>query len=1187
MNKILFITFFSFFISCFTASAQMEFVENKGQWNNHINFRGDFSTGTFFLENNGFTVLMHNPEDIQRVSDLSHGKKVSTNEPFNFRSFAYKVKFVGGAIKPQQIPEKAINSYNNYFVGNDKSKWASECKIFHAVTYKNVYPNIDVRYYSEGSKLKYDFIVYPGGNPDLIAINYAGPKLSLKNKELIISTSVGDVKELSPYSYQPSINGQSEVKCDYVLRDNIVTFKIKNYDPKTTLIIDPSIIFSSFTGSTADNWGYTATPGPDGSFFAAGIVFIAPGTSYPVSAGAFQTQFGGGVGEDQLGGYDIAIFKFSPNGANRVYATYLGGSGNEQPHSMITDADGNLIVAGRTSSTDYPVTRGVIGSGGNIDIVITKFNSSGSALIGSIKMGGSEDDGVNIRPKYRGRLGREGLRLNYGDDARSEVILDKNNNIILASVTQSRNFPVQGSSIQNTFGGGLQDGVILKFNPNLSTLIFSTFFGGSGDDACFVAGINPLNDELYIGGGTTSTDLPGDKTGVLQPSYQGGPADGFITAVSANGSGIIKTTYQGTSGTDIVYGLKFDKYGFPYTMGTTSSNWPIQNAAFSQPGGKQFITKLKQDLSGYVYSTVFGTNSTDPNISPVAFLVDRCQNVYVSGWGGGLNNIQGYNAGSTTGLSEVDPLSGIYPPDGADFYFFVLKKDATAQLFGSHYGQFGGLGDHVDGGTSRFDENGVIYMAMCANCGRDVPFPTTSGSWSTQNGSSACNEAAVKIELNFAGIGSGIQTSINSVIGSTKGCVPINVKFTDTLQMGQTFYWSFGDGSFDTTSSFSVNHDYLQVGSYNVRLIAEDSMSCNIRDTAYVTIFAGNKKVRPDFTFHKTSPCESLGMVFTNTSTASSGAFGTKSFVWDYGDGSPLDTTSFNTPRTHMYPGPGTYFVTLKAIDSLFCNTPVDTIKRVSLNSTVKAIFSTPPLGCLPYNAKFKNESLAGTDFIWDFGDGTTSTEYEPIHLYTNAGTYNVRLIAKDTNTCNKVDTSAYFTIKLYNSPDAIISNWQPNPPVSNTPVRFTNGSIGASSYLWNFGDGDDSREVNPTHQYNESGRFKAQLIAFNDAGCPDTAYVNVNIIITPLLDVPNAFTPGKFGENSVINVKGYGIQRIDWKIYNRWGQLVFETDNRKRGWDGTYLGKAQPMDVYVYTLSVEFFDGKKLTKTGDITLLR
>jgi gliding motility-associated-like protein len=92
---------------------------------------------------------------------------------------------------------------------------------------------------------------------------------------------------------------------------------------------------------------------------------------------------------------------------------------------------------------------------------------------------------------------------------------------------------------------------------------------------------------------------------------------------------------------------------------------------------------------------------------------------------------------------------------------------------------------------------------------------------------------------------------------------------------------------------------------------------------------------------------------------------------------------------------------------------------------------------------------------------------------------------------------------------------------------------------------------------------------------------------VLPLLDVPNAFTPGRFGENAVVKVVGFGITRLNWNIYNRWGQLVFTTTDRKQGWDGTFKGVLQPMDVYTYTLDVEFSDGKKLKKTGDITLLR
>ena len=346
----------------------MEFVQNKGQWHQNVEYRGDFKTGSFFLENKGFTFLMHKPEDLKVVSEKMHGGS-SKEHPVpegeaTLHSFAYKVKFLGATPQVTNIPDKMLPTHNNYYIGNDKSKWAGDCKLYQAITYKNVYPNIDVRYYSEGDKLKYDFVVYPGGNASAIAMQYDGPTdVSVKSKELVITTPIGEVKELYPYSYQTISGKKNEIACRYVVKNNVVTFDIKDYDPKSTLIIDPSIIFTSFTGSHVDNWGYTATPGPDGSFYAGGIAF---GAGYPVSPGAYQVTWGGGVSEDLFPGYDIAIFKFSPDGSTRLYATYLGGSGNEQPHSMITDAQGNLIVAGRSSSANYPTTVPAIGPGGGL-----------------------------------------------------------------------------------------------------------------------------------------------------------------------------------------------------------------------------------------------------------------------------------------------------------------------------------------------------------------------------------------------------------------------------------------------------------------------------------------------------------------------------------------------------------------------------------------------------------------------------------------------------------------------------------------------------------------------------------------------------------------------------------------------------------------------------------------------------
>src|SRR6185436_9801066 len=133
--------------------------------------------------------------------------------------------------------------------------------------------------------------------------------------------------------------------------------------------------------------------------------------------------------------------------------------------------------------------------------------------------------------------------------------------------------------------------------------------------------------------------------------------------------------------------------------------------------------------------------------------------------------------------------------------------------------------------------------------------------------------------------------------------------------------------------------------------------------------------------------------------------------------------------------------------------------------------------------------------------------------------------------------------------------------------------SFNANRYYWEFGDGENSTERAPVHEYNATGLYNAYLVAYNEAGCTDTAFLQVNVIVNPLLDVPNAFTPGRFGVNGIVSVRGFGIGKMVWRIYNRWGQLVFESGSKKIGWDGYYKGVLQPTDVYTYTLDVEFTD--------------
>ena len=1227
-------------------------MENKGQWGPSIIYRADLSTGNIFIKKNGFTILQQDTTDLKRIHELMHGGNGlkagrpvikaamfkghpksgpgsgAADDPFLLHSHVYQVSFENSNPNVQVTAEKPF-AHRNHYMG--AAKRASNCGVFQGITYKNLYDGIDLHYYSEAGFIKYDLIVHPGADPSKIVLRYDGQsQLLLRKGQLHVQTTVGEVKELEPKSFQGTLDGRVPVDCKYVVEGNKVRFKLGEYDPNSILVIDPTEVFCTFTGSHSDNWGYTATYDNSGDMFLGGIVLDYgsgnSGNEYGTTPGAFQSTYGGG--DNSEGGYDgpapagpynayyhydIGISKFNSTGSVKLWATYLGGSGNEQPHSMICDASGNLIVTGRTSSTAFGGTTlptfGVCKTP-FLHLFVAKLSADGTTLLGALKIGGSGDDGVNYSPKYLEQDGTVELRLNYGDDGRSEVVLDANNNIYLAACTRSVDFPVTSGAFQQTPGaGGDQDGVLLKLTPDVKSVLFSSYLGGNGTDAAFCLALNPLDNTIWAAGGTTSTDLQKTTgTGSTLTASNNGGIDGFIAQVSNDGSTLMRTAYFGTSSTDIIYGIGFDKFGYPYITGTTYSVIPVVNSPFNannnQATGKQYITKLQPDLSGIVYSANFGPGGTTyPNISITAFLVDRCQNVYVSGWGGGIDPGEHYFNSGTNGL--ITTAGAIRPTtDNSDFYFFVLQKNAASQLYGSFFGQVdiqnsreASLGDHVDGGTSRFDAQGVIYEAICANCGGVAKFPTTTGSAFPSNGAlsppngAGCNEAGVKIAFNFAGVSAGLKV-VTHGRGDSVGCLPLNATFSDTIRNAKSYIWNFGDGTILATTDYTEQHTYNNVGTYLVTLIAIDSNTCNVADTVTHTILVGNNPASINFDYSKVPPCTSMSYILTNLSSAPAAyPFSDTAFNWSFGDGGTEIGDPVGKQPTHSYPAPGPYKVTLSLVDTTYCNSPLDTTKILYVAQNVKAAFTTPSLGCAPYNALFTNTSIAGQTFYWNFGDGSPidSVDISPTHLYQNIGTYTITLVAVDSTTCNIIDSTS-FTITVQGKPTAAFT-YSPEPPQPpNTPTIFTDASSPAVKYQWFFGDGTSETKTVPdtvVHLYNKTDTFQVCLVVTNASGCTDTACQIVSAVINPLLDVPNAFTPGRFGVNSIIKVVGFGITHMVWRIYNRWGQVVFESDDPYDGWDGTYKGNLQPMDVYGYTLEAEFSDGSHVRKKGDITLIR
>jgi gliding motility-associated-like protein len=254
----------------------------------------------------------------------------------------------------------------------------------------------------------------------------------------------------------------------------------------------------------------------------------------------------------------------------------------------------------------------------------------------------------------------------------------------------------------------------------------------------------------------------------------------------------------------------------------------------------------------------------------------------------------------------------------------------------------------------------------------------------------------------------------------------------------------------------------------------------------------------------------------------------------------------------------------------------------------VKAQFDLPN-GCAPYTASIVNTSLGGQTYFWDFGDGTTSTDKEPVKVFALAGNFRVKLVVTDANSCNLVD-STFRDVLVQNAPSASFT-YSPVTPVENTPVTFTNNSSpDAINFAWDFGDGDGLETTSRLpldHQFNKTGQFQTCLLAINASGCTDTICQPVDAIVVPRIDLPNAFTPLGNAPNNQIFVRGFAIGKMKFMIFNRFGQKVFESNSIKFGWDGKYNGVVQPMDVYAYVLDVEFTDGTRATKKGDITLIR
>jgi gliding motility-associated-like protein len=339
--------------------------------------------------------------------------------------------------------------------------------------------------------------------------------------------------------------------------------------------------------------------------------------------------------------------------------------------------------------------------------------------------------------------------------------------------------------------------------------------------------------------------------------------------------------------------------------------------------------------------------------------------------------------------------------------------------------------------------------------------------------------------------------------------------------------------------------------------------------------------ITPNFTTAVNDSCGPYTVTITNTSTSTTS--GTPTYQWWFGNGSVFTGTN---PPIQNYPDTGLYTITLVMTDTTACHSPDTVVRQVHIFSQeVSAHFLMPDSLCAGPSFTPSGGSINATTTIWYYGNGDTSTAAVPTITYNTIGTYTVTMVALNSGACNGSDTVVH-VIKVLPLPIADFS-FVPITPTPNTPTSFTNLSTNANRYTWDFGDNTASNEVNPVHQFTKTGNFKVCLTAFNNSNCPSTLCKMVPADVEPELGLPTGFSPNGDGDNDILYVRGAAIVTLDLKIFNRWGQLVFETNSKDKGWDGTFNGQPQPIDAYAFVLNATFIDGSAKVMKGNVTLLR
>jgi hypothetical protein len=634
------------------------FIENKGQWHPDVLYLTRMGGLDVWITRYGVNYTFYKIEKNLNAKKEEHLPGKFNHEMGDATLLGHRVLFKLQNHNANSLPEgkQKQEGYYNYLIGNDPSKHASYVGLYKEAVVKNVYNGIDLRYYFDKGYLRYDFIVHPGADPAQIRFSLEGEdKEYLKNEALCYTTRFSEVQMQDLYVYQQG--DKKQVPAKFTQENGAWQFQLNGYDKTQALIIDP-LVYSTYIGKSGSDYSRDIAIDNSGNAY---IFGHTTSTDYDTTAGAFQTSFGGGI--------DVFVTKLNSTGTGLIYSTFIGGTSVEFSTAIAIDGSGNAYITGYTTSNNYPTTSGAFQTtfAGMQDVFVTQLNSTGTGLIYSTFIGGSNVD------------------QGYG------IAVDTSGNAFIVGNTQSSDYDVTAGAFQTVFAG-VGDVFVTKLNSTGSVLLYSTYMGGSNNDIGRAIAID-ASGNAYITGTTLSTDYP-VTTGVFQ-NTNAGSFDVFVTKLNGAGSGLIYSTYIGGSFNDNGYDIAIDGSLNAYIVGNTqSSDYDITSGAYQTTFSGNldvFVTKLNSTGSGLIYSTYIGGNNYEIG---QAIAVDGSGNAHVTG---------------NTNSADYDVTPGAFKTTYAgNFDVFVTKINSTGNSL--MYSTYLGGNDYEEGFAITIDGTGKAYV---------------------------------------------------------------------------------------------------------------------------------------------------------------------------------------------------------------------------------------------------------------------------------------------------------------------------------------------------------------------------------------------------------------------------------------------------------------------------------------------